>query len=109
MAAWLPAVKVVLPYLTQIVAAAIPAFTQKTDKGETPDLTRRQIAELQDAVTHNAESIKTLAAQLEQVINDLDAASAKIEKETRTARRLASGAIVLSIAAMLLGIYALVH
>lgn len=105
MAAWLPAVKVVLPYLAQIVAAALPAFTQKTDKGESADLTRRQIAELQEAVTHNAESIKTLAAQLEQVINDLESASVKIDKEMHTARRLAYAAIALSIAAVALGIY----
>lgn len=109
MALWLPAARVVLPYLTQIVAAAIPAFTHKPERSESDDLTRRQIAELQDAVTRNAEAIKTVAVQLERVVQDLDAASARIEKATRTAQWLALAALLLAAMAMGLALYAWAH
>ncbi len=101
MPAWLPAVKAVLPYVAQIVTAAIPVFTKK-DKAGTDDVAR-QIAELQDAVTHNAESLKILAAQLQEVINDIGAAG--IEKDIRTNRWLAVAAILLSSAAIALWLY----
>lgn len=102
MAAWLPAVKIILPYLTQIVASAIPAFTKKADKTGTEDITRNQIAELQDAVTHNAEALKILATQLQQVISDIDSGAAKIEKEIKAIKLLAILAIALSMVAIIL-------
>jgi hypothetical protein len=105
MAAWLPAVKIILPYLTQIVTAAIPAFTRKAGKGADDEVTLRQIAELQDAATRNAESIRTLASQMEQMVQGLDAASARIGKEVRTTLWLAIAAFALSTAAMGLSLY----
>jgi hypothetical protein len=106
MTAWLPTVKIILPYLTQIVTAAIPAFTRKAEKSASDDVTLRQIAELQDAATRNAESIRTLASQMEQMVQGLDAASARIGKEVRTALWLASAAFALSVAAMGIALYA---
>jgi len=102
MVAWLPAAKVILPYLAQIVAAAIPAFTKKVDKTVTENVTRNQIAELQDAVTNNAEALKVLATQLQQLINDIGSGAAKMEKENRTNRRLALLAIGLSLFSIIL-------
>ncbi len=107
MAAWLPAVKIILPYLTQIVTAAIPAFTRKAGKGADDDVTLRQIAELQDAATRNAESIRTLASQMEQMVQGLDAASARIGKEVRTTLWLAVTALLISLAALGLALYSL--
>ena len=108
MAAWLPAVKVILPYLAQIVGAAIPVFTRKADKSA-EDVTRNQIAELQDAVTHNAESLKVLATQLQQAISDVDSASARIEREIKSTRVLALLALILSLAAIILWLYTRTH
>jgi hypothetical protein len=96
MAAWLPALKALLPYVTQIVSAAIPAFTTRTDKDVIPE----QIRELQSAVTHNAESLKTLAAQLQQAITSIDSGAVRIEREIRIIRRLAIGAIAISLVAI---------
>ena len=107
--AWLPAVKVILPYLTQIVTAAIPAFTKKADKTGTEDITRNQISELQDAVTHNAESLKILATQLQQVISDIDSGSSRIERETKAVKRLAIIAIAISIVAIIFVFSSWVH
>lgn len=109
MAAWLPVVKTILPYLTQIVTAAIPAFTKKADKIGMEDITRNQISELQDAVTHNAESLKTLATQLQKVINDIDSGSARIEREIKAIKWIAILAIALSIVPIILWFSSWVH
>lgn len=109
MAAWLPAVKAILPYLAQIVTVAIPAFTKKADKTGTEDITRRQISELQDAVTQNAEALKILATQLQQIMNDIDSGVCKIEKETKAIKRLALFVIALSIVAIILWLTSWVH
>ena len=64
MPAWMPALKAVLPYVTNLVTAAIPAFTARKGQERVAELTAKQIAELQDAATHNAEAVKVLAQAL---------------------------------------------
>jgi|GEM_PF-1090791 len=82
MAAWLPVLKIALPYVSNIVAAAIPAFTRRKT-GEAPEeLVTRQIAELQEAVTGNAETVRVLAAQVEKTLKALETG------ETEAAQRL---------------------
>jgi hypothetical protein len=66
MPAWLPIVKVVLPYIGPIVEAALPVFTRKKT-GKVDPVIAQQIAELQEAVKANAESSKALAKALEEV------------------------------------------
>lgn len=82
MAAWLPVLKAALPYVGNIVAAALPVFTSRRGQDATGELIGRQIAELQEAVTGNAETVKGLAAQLEQTL------SAIASGETEQAQRL---------------------
>jgi hypothetical protein len=100
MAAWLPALKAILPYVAQVVTVAIPVFTKKTDKGPTDEIIPQQIQELQGAVTRNAESLKLLADQLQQAIATIDAGAVKIEREMRTIRLLCIASIVTSGAAV---------
>ena len=102
MAAWLPALKALLPYATQIVTAAIPAFTRRTGAGQ--DVIPEQIQELQGAVIHNAESVKLLATQMQQVITTIDSGAARIQQDMRNVKRLSIIAIILSIVAIALGI-----
>lgn len=102
MALWLPAIKIMLPYVTQIVSAAIPAFTKKTDKTNADGIIPSQITELQAAATQNAESLKTLATQLQQVITGIDAAAGKMEQEIKVAKRLSLVAIILALLAIAL-------
>ena len=96
MPAWLPLLKASLPYVTQIVSAAIPHFTGKPAAAKSDDVVPKQIAELQTAVTHNAESIKSLAAQVKQTIEGIDGAAGNLEQEIRGLRRLALVAVVLA-------------
>ena len=76
MAGWIPVLKASLPYVTQIVTAALPAFTSKPAPGQPDEVVPKQIAELQSAVTQNAESVKTLATQLKEAIEGIDAGAA---------------------------------
>jgi hypothetical protein len=84
MAAWLPVLKAALPYVSNIVAAALPVFTARRGQDATDDVVSRQINELQEAVTGNAETVKGLAAQLEQAL------TAIATGETEQAQRLAA-------------------
>lgn len=80
MAVWLPVLKAALPYVSNIVAAAIPAFTSRKGQDVSSDLVAQQITELQAAVTHNAEAVKTLAAQLEKTLTALQASESEMSE-----------------------------
>lgn len=85
MAAWLPVLKAALPYVSNIVAAALPVFTARRGQDASAgDLVAQQIAELQEAVTGNAETVKGLAAQIEQALSAI--ASGEAEQIQRLAR-----------------------
>lgn len=84
MAAWLPVVKAALPYVSNIVAAAVPVFTNRKGQDGSAELVSRQIAELQEAVTGNAEAVKGLAAQVEKTITALGAGEADLAQRFAT-------------------------
>ena len=46
MSAWVSALKTVLPYVTNVVTAAIPAFTARKGQDRSAEVTAQQIAEL---------------------------------------------------------------
>ncbi|SHH70243.1 hypothetical protein [Pollutimonas bauzanensis] len=106
MAVFLPVLKVALPYITQIVTAAVPMFTSKPAEGKADEVIPRQIRELQSAVTQNAESVKGLALQLKETIEGLDAAAARLQREIVFLRRLAIFAAVVAAAAAGVAIWA---
>jgi hypothetical protein len=98
MPAWLPILKASLPYVTQIVTAAIPAFTRK-ESARTEPLVEKQIEELQAAATHNAESIRVLADKLSQTLQTLEGAATEMENRAARLQRIALFACVLAIIA----------
>lgn len=104
MAAWLPALKAILPYVSQVVSVALPVFTKIADKNKSADVIPDQIQELQAAVTHNAESLKVLADQLQKTITSIEAGAVRMESELRAIRRLSVAAILMSLAAIGVGI-----
>ena len=108
MAAWLPLLKAALPYVTQIVTAAIPSFTSKPAANRSDDVIAKQISELQNAATHNAESIKGLAQQLKQTIEGIDAAGATLQQELTGLRRLAVTAAVIAVLAVCIAAWVLI-
>lgn len=90
MAVWLPVLKAALPYVSNIVAAALPAFTQRRSVEATGanDLINQQIVELQTAVTGNAAALKTLAEQVEKTLTAIDGSEADLAQ--RLTQQLAS-------------------
>jgi hypothetical protein len=108
MPAWLwPAVKLILPHVSNIVAAAKPAFTKKaeTSAGE-GGVVQQQIAELQAAASQNASHIKELAEQLRLTVAALEQAATETEKRIRRAYAFAISALAVAALAAALSIYA---
>ncbi|MDR0184943.1 hypothetical protein [Lysobacter arvi] len=80
MAAWFT---VVAPLLPELIRAARPMFTRSREPSQIP----QQIRELQDAVDHNDQAIKTLASEMEQTLAALKQASAQLEATLVELRR----------------------
>jgi hypothetical protein len=98
MAAWLiPALKAVLPHVGTIVSAAAPVFTKKApDSANQGAVRQQQIAELQDAVSLNAQNIKELAEQLSRTVAALEQAASIAQAKLRRALLLCVAATVVS-------------
>ncbi|HLU14973.1 MAG TPA: hypothetical protein VKZ71_03990 [Burkholderiaceae bacterium] len=107
MASFLPALKVALPYISQIVTAAAPMFTSRTANGKSDELVAKQIQELQSAVTQNAESVKLMATQWKDTMESLDTAAARLQKEVVVLRRVAYGSAIVAVLAVLLALVAI--
>lgn len=107
MPAWLPVLKVVLPYVATVATTAIPAFTQKRDGAKSAELMAQQISELQEAAGQNAESLHILAEQIQTVVNAIETGARENEAALKQARLTARLAIAVAVAALLLAAYAL--
>jgi hypothetical protein len=104
MAGWLlPAVKLILPHVTDIVKAAKPAFTKlkgAASEEEESGVVQKQIAELQASASQNATHIKELAEQLRLTVSALEQGASEAEKRMKRAQTLAVAATALSIASL---------
>lgn len=80
MAAWFT---VVAPLLPELIRAARPMFTRSREPSQIP----QQIRELQDAVDHNDQAIKTVAGEMEQTLAALKQGSAQLENTLAELRR----------------------
>lgn len=97
MAAWIPIIKSAMPYVVQVLSIAVPAFTSRSSSRESDELIPQQIAELQNAATQNAESVKILAEQLKGSMEGVDVAAVKLQQELVLLRRLSFIAIAVSV------------
>lgn len=99
----LPAVKAILPYVGDIVNAALPVFkSRKIDENAATQeaLLQKQINELQEVASLNAVHIKDLAEQLRQMVVTLEQGVIANERRYRRMSVLAWTAIVLSLTAI---------
>lgn len=99
--AWLPAVKVLLPYVGQIITATLPVFNKKAPENA-DSVNQSQITELQDAVVENAKSLKLMANQLQELIIASDGSATKVRKEMLFIKWLSITAILISIGSVIL-------
>ncbi|KAF1706558.1 MULTISPECIES: hypothetical protein [Pseudoxanthomonas] len=97
--------------LPEIIRMARPLFTRtpQVDNSHQPrmDLIGEQIAQLQDAATQNADSIKKLATDMQKTIEVLQVGADQAERRLRRASQLTLIATTVAILAFALAAYAL--
>ena len=108
---WIQIGNLVLRNLDTILGVVAPAFTRKkaAQISEQAEVMATQIAELQAAVSSNADQVKQLAEQLKQVVKALEEAAleaAADRERTRTLCLLAVGMSLLAIIAVTFLVFA---
>jgi predicted nucleotide-binding protein (sugar kinase/HSP70/actin superfamily) len=109
MAAWLPIIKAAIPHLAQVVTVALPMFTSRSENADRDALIARQINELQEAATQNAESVKELATQLQSTFEGLESAATDLQRQLKRQKQLTVVMLILSTIAIGLGSLALIR
>ena len=108
MPAWLlPAVKLILPHVGNIVAAAKPHFTKRKEAADQSTV-QQQISELQAAATENAALVKELAEQLQLTITALEKGAAGTQERVRRLYAIAVTAMLVALAALFVAVFALI-
>lgn len=102
---FLPIIKAVAPYVAQVAAYAIPAFTAKPETVKADPVLVKQIEELQEAATQNAQSIHVLAENMQQAITGFETAAEEAKKQVTTYRNLLFVSLGLSTVSVLMCIY----
>lgn len=105
---FLPLIKALAPYIAQIAAAAIPAFTSKSETAISDPALAKQIEELQSAVTQNAKSIHLLAEKMQQVIEGIETAAKEAKSQIKTYKIMIFLSFALSIASFAACVYLLI-
>jgi gas vesicle protein len=110
----LPIVKAIAPYIAQIAAAAIPAFTSKkeiskSEIAESNPVVTKQIEELQAAASQNAQSVQMLAEKLQQAIQDLEGTVREADKKIVTYKFIIFVSLSLSVVSLAICIYVLLR
>ncbi len=99
------------PYLPDIIKLARPLFTRTPPVDNTHqlrmDVIGEQIAELQDAATQNADSIRKLATDMQKTIEILQAGADQAERRLRHASQLTLVATTVAVLAFALAAFAL--
>lgn len=106
MAAWFAHA---LPYIPDLIKLARPLFTRSRPQDQVPEVVARQITELQEIAAQNTDAIKTLAIEMQNTINSLQAGAEVLAQELRWARMIAIVCVVAAILAVGLAAYALAN
>jgi len=104
----IPIIKAVAPYVAQIATVAIPAFTSRNaETGPADPVVAKQIQELQEAATHNAESVQVLADKLQQALDGMEMAARESEARFAKYRLALFASLAVSCAALLVSVFLL--
>ena len=105
---FLPIIKALAPYIAQVATAAIPAFTSKPEAVKTDPVVAKQIQELQEAATQNAQSIHMIAEKLQQAIQSIESAGKDAQKQISTYKVILAGSLGVSAVSLAICIYILI-
>jgi hypothetical protein len=103
----IPIIKAVAPYVAQVAAAAIPAFTSKPAAAKLDPVVAKQIEELQSAATQNAEAIHVLAENLKETIEGIENAARDANRRLVLYKLGLALSLLLSTTSMALCVYIL--
>ena len=106
---FIPIFKAVAPYVAQVAAYAIPAFTTKPESVKADPVLVKQIEELQKAAKQNAESIHVLAENMQHAITEFERAAESARQQIQTYRSLLMIALGLSGVSLLTCVYLLLR
>jgi len=106
---FLPIIKAVAPYIAQVATAAIPAFTSKPEVAKTDPVVAKQIQELQEAATQNAQSIHILAEKLQQAIQSIESVGQDAQKQISTYKVVIVCSLGLSAVSLAICIYIIIE
>ena len=99
--------------LPEIIRMARPLFTRTppvdNSHQQRMDVIGEQIAELQDAATQNADSIRKLATDMQKTIEILQLGADRAERRLRRAGRMTLIATTVAVLAFALAAYALAN
>jgi len=101
----IPFIKAAGPYIAQIAASAIPAFTSKPEGPKSDPVVAQQIKELQDAATQNALQIHGLAEKIQQAIQGIESSAGDIRRQVATYKILLFSSLAMSAASLLMCLY----
>lgn len=106
---FLPIIKAVAPYVAQVAAYAIPAFTAKPETVKADPVLVKQIEELQQAATQNAKSIHLLAENMQHAIIAFETAAEQAKQRVATYRSLLFISLSLSALSFVICLYLLLR
>jgi hypothetical protein len=107
MPAWLlPAVKLILPHVGNIVAAAKPVFTKRKEVADQSTM-QKQITELQAAASENAALVKELAEQLQSTLTALEQAATVTQERVRRLYAISVAAMLVALVALFVAVFSL--
>ena len=101
--------KALAPYLAQVAADAIPAFTPLTHAFKSDSVLSKQIDELQVAVTQNASSIHILAIKIQQAIDGIEESAQEAKKQLTFYKTMLFVSLSLSVVSLAICVYLLVR
>ena len=104
-------ITIAAPYLPDIIKLARPLFTRTPPVDNTHqlrmDVIGEQIAELQDAATQNADSIRKLATDMQKTLEVLQQGAEQAERRLRRTGAMLAVATTLAVLAFVLAAYSL--
>ena len=104
-------ITIAAPYLPDIIKLARPLFTRTPPVDNTHqlrmDVIGEQIAELQDAATQNADSIRKLATDMQKTLEVLQQGAEQAERRQRRTSAMLVVATTMAVLAFVLAAYSL--
>ena len=107
MVAWAPILNA-LPIVMEIIKIAKPVFTSGSGNKSEEEVIPKQIAELQSAVTQNAESLTEIATQLKSTIEGIDKGALNLQQELLIQKRRFNILLVISVLSLSVALWALI-